>query len=94
MCRTKIDQHSLPPPLAFGVVAPAIPHGHGPPRAKKKRKSRNKWGDSELTALLYHAAAIKELIKANANVLVICRGGNNRSRTLAGPRERQGRARE
>ena len=44
----------------------------------------DKWGDSELTALLYHAAAIKELIKANANVLVICRGGNNRSRTLAG----------
>ena len=48
----------------------------------------DKWGDSELTALLYHAAAIKELLKANANVLVICRGGNNRSRTLAGIAER------
>ena len=49
----------------------------------------DKWGDSELTALLYHAAAIKELLKANANVLVICRGsGNNRSRTVAGIAER------
>ena len=48
----------------------------------------DKWGDSELTALLYHAAAIKELLKADANVLVICRGGNNRSRTLAGIAER------
>ena len=48
----------------------------------------DKWGDSELTALLYHAAAIKELLKVNANVLVICRGGNNRSRTLAGIAER------
>ena len=36
----------------------------------------------------HHAAAIKELLKANANVLVICRGGNNRSRTLAGIAER------
>ena len=48
----------------------------------------DKWGNSELTALLHHAAAIKELLKANANVLVICRGGNNRSRTLAGIAER------
>ena len=64
-------------PRALGGDAPSGPTG-----------TYDKWGDSELTALLYHAAAIKELLKVNANVLVICRGGNNRSRTLAGIAER------